>query len=181
MKNQDSRVIRSYFAQTFSWLLSVSILFAVILVPLILYGGMTFHICIFSAGYLIVCFCVTPQLFLYYKARKDIKAENIETLVIQVSELQIDHRHNMRGTTGETRYRLLDENQNVYLLVAGKTEETLVILQSPSNFRVELRYLKNAGLVLNMKLIEDLETVKEERNQRKNRMRFKRVFVHYFS
>jgi hypothetical protein len=115
---------------------------------------------------------------------KDIKTSNIETIAIKISEIRYDNHVNFTNkggaTVGRTKYQIVDDKQNIYLVSAANDKDSFMTFQPQPTFSVELVYLEKSRLVISMRIIENFKTVREAQKQRQNIMRFKKVFRHYF-
>ena len=184
MKEKYNSVIRTYFSNYVTWLLIVTLLFIVSVVTAIAIRGFHNQILLYIVAFLIIYSLSTPLLMLYFKARKDIKTGNIETISIKISEIRYDNRLNFENksgaTVGKTKYQIVDDNQNIYLVSTANDKDSFMMFQPQPTFSVELVYLAKSRLVISMRIIENFKTVREVQKQRHNIMRFKKVFRHYF-
>ena len=90
MKEKYNSVIRTYFSNYVTWLLIVTLLFIVSVVTAIAIRGFHNQILLYIVAFLIIYSLSAPLLILYFKARKDIKTGNIETISIKISEIRYD-------------------------------------------------------------------------------------------
>ena len=184
MKNNYRNIFRTYFSDYVTWLLVVSFLFVVSVVTTIALNGINKLIYLILVAFLVIYLLSAPLLILYCKAHKDIKTGNKETLTIKISEIQYDNRHNFKNkggaTVGRVRYRIVDENQKIYLISTSNDKNIFMMFHSQPTFSVEVEVLRESRLVLNMRIIEDFKTIKEARNQQRNITHFRRAFSHYF-
>ncbi len=181
MKKRYSKVIRTYFSDYVIWLIGVSFLF---ISTLIVFNRTNKFIWLIPVLFLVIYLLSIRLLTLYFRARKDLKADNIEKLTIQIATIQYDNYFNFKskggGMVGAIKYRIVDENHNIYLLSASKTKDNLLFFHPHPTFSLEILVLKKSRLVLSMKIIENTKTTIEARKQQRNIKRFKEVFCHYF-
>ncbi len=184
MKNKYSKVLHNYFSDYRTWLLSISVLFVVATVVTMAFNGMNQFLWILPVAFLAIYLMSMPLLLLYCKVRKDIKENNIEKQIIRILEIQCDHRFNFENkggaTIGKTKYRLVDEEHNVYLLSASNDRDMFIASHSCPDFSLEVEVLKKSRLVLHMKIVESADTGKKVCKQQNNIVKFKKIFGHYF-
>ena len=184
MKNRDSRIIRTYFSDYVNWLIVVSVLFIVSFVAAVAFNGVNRFIWLIPVLFLIIYFLSTPLLILFCKASKDLRADNIKKLTIKISAIRHDDSLTFKNrggaTVGMQKYRIVDENNNIYLLSTSNDKDNFMILHPHPTFCLEIEVLKKSRLVLSMKIIENPKTIKESHKQQDNIKHFKKAFSHYF-
>ena len=184
MKNQYNRIIRTYFSDYVSWLIIVSFLFIISFVSAIAFNVANKFIWLISVLFLVIYLLTTPLLVLFCKVKKDLRADNIEKLSIKISAIQHDNSFTFKNrggaTVGMQKYRVVDENNNIYLLSTSNDKDTFVALHTQPTFYLEIEVLKKSRLVLSMKIIENSKLIKESRKQQENIKQFKKAFSHYF-
>ena len=182
MKNQYKRIIRTYFSDYVKWLIMVSFLFIVLFVAYIAFNGANKCIWLIPVLFLVINLLPTPLLVLFCKVKKDLRANNIEKLSIKISAIQHDNSFTFKNrggaTVGMQKYRVVDENNNIYLLSTSNDKDTF--LHTHPTFYLEIEVLKKSRLVLSMKIIENSKSIKESRKQRESIKQFKKAFSHYF-
>ncbi len=178
--------IRIFFSDYVSWLLIIACLFIVSLVAVVAFGNANGFIWIIPVMFLIIlCLCLPfPLLILYCKVRKDLKHNNIDKLTVKIAEIQqydkFEFKNRVGATVGKRKYRIIDENDNYYLLSTANDKDMFLIFHPDLSFSVEVEVLNKSRLVLSMKLMEEPKTKKAARKQNYNIARFKKVFSHYF-
>ena len=183
--NKHATIIKNYFSDYATYLLSISFLFIITLTASIIFNPANKFIWIIPIVFIIIYLTTIKLFVLYCKVRKDIKENNIETLTVKISEFKDDNNYNFitRGgtTVGKNKYKIIDENNNFYLLSEAnkKSNKKLIFMdfRSNPNFYLEIEFLKKSRLVLSMKLAEDIRTNKEQQH---NMYYFKKLFSHYF-
>ncbi|MBQ1281916.1 MAG: hypothetical protein IIY16_06690, partial [Oscillospiraceae bacterium] len=184
MKKKYNHIIRAYFSDYAEWLLLWTALFLVSVAAMIAIRGMSQLVYVCIVCFLIIFLLPAPLLVRYCKAARDIKTGGIASRTIIISEIQCDNRFNFKNNggaiIGRTRYRMVDENKNVYLLAAANKKETYIGFHRQPEFSVELVYLEKSRLVVRMRIAENYKTVKEARKRKNNIANFKKVFRHYF-
>ena len=184
MKEQYSSVIRNYFTDYISWLLCVSVLLGVSTICFIAFNGINQYIWAIPACFLMIYSLSVPLLIRYCKVRKDIKTANIESSIITPLEIQYDDKFTFKNrggaTVGSQKYRIVDENHNVYLLSTQREKGKFYIFLTQPTFRVEIKYLKKSRLILKMRIMEDFKTILEAREEKENIRNFRNAFRHYF-
>lgn len=183
MKKRYSKIIRTYFSDYVRWLVAVSFLFIVSFVATIVFNGANKFIWAIPAMFLFVYFLFIPLLILYCKVSKDLKAGDIEKLTIKISEIQFDYRfpfkNRVGAALGRIKYRIIDENNNIYLLSASNDKGIFTMVQPLPDIEIEV--LKKSRLVLSMRIIGTPKTIKKTRKlQKHNIEHFKKTFSHYF-
>jgi len=183
MKKQYRRVIHNYFSDYITWLLIVSFLFIISFVAAIAFNGVNGFVWLIPILFLIIYSLSMPLLILYCKALQDIKKENIEKVSLEVFKIQYDDRFSFKNSggasVGKTKYRIIDENHNIYLLSATTNKEGYMIFQSDPNFYLRIEFLEKSRLVLSMKIVEPSKTIKDASKQH-NIKHLKKVFNCYF-
>lgn len=184
MKNKNNSVIRNYFSDYGKWLLVVSIIFFITVTILVAVRGIDKFFWIIPVAFLMIYLMTTPLLILYCKVCKDIKVGNIEKITVKNWEIQFDDKtsfkNNGGATVGKQKYRIVDENDNIYLLSTANDKDMFFMFAPQPTFYVEIEFLKKSRLVLKMRIIEDYKTIKEAREQKQNIQQFRKVFRHYF-
>ena len=184
MKNRYSRIIRTYFSDYVNWLIAVSFLFIVSFVATVAFNGVNKFMWLIPVLFLVIYLLSTPLLVLFYKVKKDLRADNIEKLAIKISAIQHDNSFTFKNrggaTVGMQKYRIVDENNNIYLLSTTNDKDTFVVLHTQPTFYLEIEVLKKSRLVLSMKIIENSKAIKESRKQQESIKQFKKAFSHYF-
>lgn len=184
MKKQSHSVIRTFFSDYFSWIIILGVLFVITLVAGIAFGSAKGLIWLIPAMFLLIFSFSFPLLILYCKARKDLKSNNIETLTIHVSDIQLHNTYIFRnqggGIVGKLKYKLTDENGNFYLLSASNEKDMFVLFHPHPTFDLEIEVLKKSRLVLRMKIIDAPRTKKDNSKANYNLTQFKKVFGHYW-
>ena len=183
MNKQNNSIIRNFFSDYFTWLLSVSFLFIVSLVATIMFGNANGFIWSIPLLFLVI-YCLSFRLLiLYCKARKDLYDSNIEKLTIKILKIEQDDTFGFKNkggaTVGKKKYRLIDENNNCYFLSAANKKDMFAVFHPIPDFSVEIEVLKKARLILRMKIIDEPKTIKESREQKNNIIHFKKTFGHY--
>ena len=190
MKKPYSRIVHHYFSEYVSMILTLFLVFAVSFVGIAAISGFNQTIWLIPLVFLFLCLLYTPFFRSYIRAYRELKAENTEKRKIKISEIIIDekaslyakHRHSpVRRLAGKEKYKMIDENQNVYLLTAANDKVRFIGFHPMPTFYVVIEFLKESGLVLSMKLIENTKSVKEKREQERNIRFFKSAFCHYFN
>jgi hypothetical protein len=183
MKNRYSKVIRTYFADYVSWLLAVFFLFIVSFAASVALNGVNKWIWVIPGLFVIIFLLSSPLLILYCKVNQDIKAGNIEKITVKTWEIQHDDRFTFKNrggaSVGRQKYRIVDENHNVYLLSTSCEKDIFMIFHPHPVFYIEIEVLKKSGLVLSMKIIENDKTTKDASKQQSIK-HFKKIFSHYF-
>lgn len=184
MKNKYNSVVRNYFSDYRKWLLGVSLLFVITVVLFVAMRGIDMFFWIIPVGFFVIYLLSAPLLILYYKVSKDIKSGNIERSTIKILEIQYNDGFTFKNrggaTAGKQKYRIVDENHDVYLLSTANDKDMFFIFAPQPTFYVEIEFLKKSRLVLKMRIIEDYKTIKEAREQKQNIQQFRKVFRHYF-
>ena len=184
MKNKYNGVIRNYFADYGKWLLGVTCLFVITIILLVALRGIDQFFWIIPAMFLIIYLITTPLLILYCKVSKDIKVGNIEKITVKILEIQYDDKFSFKNnggaTVGKRKYKIVDENNNIYLLSTANDKDLFFMFAPQPMFYVEIEFLKKSRLVLKMRIIEDCKTIKQAREQKQNIQQFRKVFRHYF-
>ena len=184
MKERYKRVIDTYFSDYRTWFLALAVLFIAIFVIAIVFDRVNNFVWLIPVAYLIINLFSLPLLILYCKAKKDIKGGNIEKLTVRILEIQLDNNYTFKNrggaTTGKQKYRLIDENHNVYLLSASKEKDMFIISGSQLVFPLEVEVLKTSRLVVHMKLNYNPNTSNHTNEKWYNIKPFKKVFSHYF-
>lgn len=181
MNKQYKTVIQTYFSDYVKWLLLVSFLFVVSLMASIAFNGASEFLWVIPVSFIVIYFLSIPLFILYGKVRKDIKDNNIDQITIRTFTINHDKNFNFKnrgGTTiGKTKYRIIDENNNLYLVSTSNDNELFMCFHP--NFSLEVIVLKKSRLVLQMRIIENTQTFKEAREQNHNIKHFKKIFNHY--
>ena len=184
MKSRYSRIIRTYFSDYVNWLIVVSFLFIFSFVAAIAFNGANKFIWLIPALFLVIYLLCTPLLILFYKASKDLRTDNIEKLTIKISAIRHDDSFTFKNrggaTVGTQKYRIVDENNNIYLLSTLNDKDNFLVLHTQPTFYLEIEVLKKSRLVLSMKIIENSKIIKESCKQQDNIKQFKKAFSHYF-
>ena len=185
MKQKNKKIIHIFFSDYFSWILVILFVFVITLAAVIYSGNANGFIWIVPVSFLIIL-CFSFRLFLLYcKVKKDLKYNNIETLTIRIVDIRQDNTlgfvNNGGANIGKRKYRIIDENDNYYLLSASNDRELPFVFcpDSPAFF-VEIVFLKSSRLALGIKIIDQSKMSKEAREQKNNLLQFKKVFSHYF-
>ncbi|MBE6977832.1 MAG: hypothetical protein E7438_04235 [Ruminococcaceae bacterium] len=184
MKNKYSSVIRNYFSDYVSWLVVVSVLFAIVVALMVSMREIDEFFWAIPALFFIIYLMTTPLLILYCKVSKDIKTGNIEKATIKISEMQYDGRftfkNNSGATSGKRKYKIVDENHNSYLISTENEKDVFLGFSPRPSFYLEIEFLKKSRLVLKMRIIDNFQTISEACEQKQNIQQFRRVFGHYF-
>jgi len=184
MKKQYNKVIRTYFSDYITWLLVVSFLFVASFGAAVALNGANKFTYLIPLLFLVIYLLSIPLLILYYKANRDVNAGNIEKHTIEISEIRYDDRFTFKNRggamVGKTKYRIVDSNNNVYLLSTSSSNDMFIAFHPQPTFRIEIEFLSNSRLVLGMKIVENSKTIKDARKQQHNFTHFKKVFNHYF-
>ena len=184
MNKQYKTVIQTYFSDYVKWLLLVSFLFVVSLVASIAFNGASEFFWVIPVSFIVIYLLSIPLLILYGKVRKDIKDNNIDQITIQTFTIDHDKIFNFKNqggaTIGKTKYRIIDENNNLYLVSTSNDKDLFMGFYPDSSFSLEITVLKKSRLVLGIKILENTKTIKESREQRHNINHFKKIFNHYF-
>jgi len=184
MEKKHTAVIRTYFSDYVKWLLLVSFLFLITLVATIAFNGVTEFFWIVPVSFIVIYLFSIPLFMLYGKAKKDIKDRNIEKIIIRTFTIDYDKNFNFENnggaTIGKTKYRIIDENNNLYLVSTSNDKDLFMGFYPDSSFSLEITVLKKSRLVLGIKILENAKTIKESREQRHNINHFKKIFNHYF-
>lgn len=183
MKNRYSRIIHTYFSDYVNWLIVVSFLFIVSFIAAVAFNGANKFIWLIPVLFLVIYLLATPLLILFCKAIKDLRADNIEKLTIKTFAIRHDDSFTFKNrggaTVGMQKYRIIDDNNNIYLLSTSNDKDNFMVLHTQPTFYLEIEVLKKSRLVLRMKIIENTKTIKETRKQ-DNIKQFKKAFSHYF-
>ena len=184
MCKRYKNVIRNFFSDYVSWLLIITLVFAVSFALLIAIDHTNGIIWAFPVLFLIFYVLASfPFLPLYCKVRKDIKKGKIDTLMIKSFKIEEDGTFQLKnkggGIVGKRKYRIIDEQDNYYLLSASSDRYIPVVFYPGPTFFVEIEVSRTSRLVLSMKLIEDPKVKKETKPQEENRMRFIAAFSQY--
>ena len=184
MKNKYNSVIRNYFSDYVKWLWGVSLLFVITIIIFVAVRGIDKFFWVIPVMFLIIYLLTIPLLILYCKVIKDIRACNIEKLTVKILEIQYDDnvtfKNNGGATVGRKKYKIIDENHNVYLLSTEKDKDMFFMFAPQPTFHVEIEFLKKSRLVVKMRIIENFKTITEAREQKQNIQHFRKVFRHYF-
>jgi hypothetical protein len=185
MKQRNKDIIRIFFSDYFSWILIVFVLFVVTLAAVICSGNANGFIWIVPASFVIIFSFSFRLLVLYCKAKKDLKDNNVETLTVRITKIQQDNTLGFKNrggaTVGKRKYKLIDENDNYYLLSTASDKEMFyAFYPNPPAFSIEIVFLKRSRLVLRMKIIDASKANKEAGEQKNKITQFKKVFSHYF-
>lgn len=185
MKQRNKEIIRIFFSDYFSWILVVLFVFVITLAAVIWSSNANGFIWIVPASFVIIFSFSFRLLVLYCKAKKDLKDNNTETLTVRITTIQQDNTLGFKNrggaTVGKRKYRLIDENDNYYLLsTASEKEMFYAFYPNHLDFSVEILFLKRTRLVLRMKIVDTSKTNKEAGEQKNNITQFKKVFGHYF-
>lgn len=184
MKNRYSRIIRTYFSDYVNWLIVVSFLFIVSFIAAVAFNGANKFIWLIPVLFLVIYLLATPLLILFCKAIKDLRADNIEKITIKTFAIRHDDSFTFKNrggaTVGMQKYRIIDENNNIYLLSTSNDKDNFMVLHTQPTFYLEIEVLKKSRLVLSMKIIENTKTIQETRKQQDNIKQFKKAFSHYF-
>ena len=183
MSKQYKNIIHTFFSDYLSWLVIVSVLFVISLVSVIVFAKTNGLIWIIPVLFLVIYCLSFPLLILYCKARKDLKDNNIEKLIIKIKKIEQDDTFGFKNrdgvTVGKSKYRIIDESGNYYLLSTANDKDIFIMFQPDPTLSLEIEVLKKSRLVLKMKLIDELKTKKEIKH-RKNRIKhFENIFGHY--
>jgi len=184
MSRQYKSVIRTFFSDYFSWLFGISVLFVISLVVTIASGNANGFIWIIPAIFLIIYCSSLPLLILYCKTKKDIKDKNIEQITIKTFKIEeddtLEFKNRGEAAVGKTKYRIIDENGNYYLLSAANEKDIFFMFHIKPSFSIEIEFLKTSRLVLHMKIIDEPQTNKKVRTKKYNTAsNFGKVFNHY--
>lgn len=133
------------------------------------------------ACFFIMLLLSIPLLRFYFKVRKDVKGNNIETVTIKVKDICEDKEFNFRNNggvvIGKGKYRIIDENDNIYLCSSSNKKNTFLDT-CDLNFSIDVVVLKNSRLLLSMK-INKFKTLRQSREQAHNIRELKKHFSHY--
>lgn len=184
MNNRYDKIIRNFFSDYVAWLLVVSFLFIVTLFAIIASGNANGFIWVVPILFLVIYCFSFPLLILYLKARKDLKESNIDVLTIKTFKIEQEGMFGFKNrggaTVGKRKYRIIDENGNYYLLSTANEKDMLLMFYPNPTFSIEIAFLKTSRLVLQMKIIDELQTNKKVRAQKYNTTSdFKKIFNHY--
>ena len=184
MKNRYSRIIRTYFSDYVNWLIVVSFLFVVSFAAAVVFNGTNKFIWLIPVLFLTIYLLATPLLILFCKAINDLRADDIEKITIKAFAIRHDDSFTFKNrggaTVGMQKYRIVDENNNIYLLSTSNDKDNFMVLYTQPTFYLEIEVLKKSRLVLSMKIIENSKTIKETRKQQDNIKQFKKAFSRYF-
>ena len=184
MEKKHTAAIRTYFSDYVKWLLLVSFLFLITLVATIAFNGVTEFFWVVPVSFIVIYLFSIPLFMLYGKAKKDIKDRNIEQIIIQTFTINHDKNFNFKNrggaTIGKNKYRIIDENNNFYLISASNDKDLFADFHPNPSFSLEVIVLKQSRLVLQMRIIEKTQTIKESREQHHSIKHFKKTFSHYF-
>ena len=184
MENRYSRIIRTFFSDYVKWLIAVSFLFVVSFVAAVVFNEANKFIWLIPVLFLIIYLLSTPLLILFCKAINDLRADDIEKITIKTFAIRHDDSFTFKNrggaTVGMQKYRIIDENNNIYLLSTSNDKDNFMVLHTQPTFCLEIEVLKKSRLVLSMKIIENSKTIKETRKQQDNIKQFKKAFSRYF-
>lgn len=164
MEKKYITVIHNYFSDYVKWILLVSFLFLTTLVITIAFIGINEFFWIIPVSFIVIYLFSAPLFMLYRKVKKDIKECNIEQITICSFTINHDKSFNFKnsgGTTiGKNKYRIIDENNNFYLISASNDKGLFMDFHSNPSFSLEVKVLKNSRLVLQMRIIENTQRLK---------------------
>ncbi len=184
MKKQYKTVIHTYFSDYVRWLLLVSFLFIVTLVTGVYFNEIDKFFWIVPVLFIIIYLSSISLLILYCKVKKDLKATNIEKITIRAFEIKDDKNFSFKkrggAIVGKKKYNIIDENNNIYLISASNNKDWFTGIYPHPTFSLEIEVLKVSRLVLQMRVIENEETLKEPSKHQHNIKQFKKVFSQYF-
>lgn len=184
MKKQYSATIHTYFSDYVKWLFLVSLLFVVTLVAYVAFNGINKFFWIIPFSFIVIYLFSTPLLMLYCRVKNDIKENNIDQITIRIFDISNDKKFNFKNkggaTIGKHKYRIIDENNNVYLVTTSNDKDLFMGFYPNPTFSLEIIVLRKSRLVLQMKIIENAKSIKESREQQHNIKHLKKIFNHYF-
>lgn len=184
MKKQYAAAIHTYFSDYVKWSLCVTVLFVATLVAIVAFKGVSKFFWVVPALFIVMYLSSIRHLILYSKARKDIKDNNIDRITIQTFTVELDKSFNFKNrggvTIGKGKYRIIDENNNLYLISASNDNGLFMGFYPSPAFSLKMVVLKQSRLVLQMEMLENAKSIKESREQRHNIKHFKETFSHYF-
>lgn len=181
MKKEYKAVIRAFFSDYACWLFGVTALLAAAF-AIGMRGGIGGGVWVIPILLLLLYALSAPLFVLYCKAKRDMKNGQVEKVLVQAAVLLEDARLNFRNRggaiVGKKKYRIIDENGNVYLLSASDNRDALAVWQPACDFPLEIEVLKQARLVLHMRVAEPAAGAHAER---RDRSAFRQKFSLYFS
>ena len=183
MSKQYKNILRTFFSDYISWLIIISVLFVISLISAIAFDNANGFIWIIPILFLLIYCLSFPLLILYFKARKDLRHNNIEKLMVKIMKVEQDDtfvfKNRGGATVGNRKYRIIDESGNYYLLSTINDKDIFITFQPDLTLSLEIEVLKKSRLVLKMKLIDESKTKKETRHRKNSIKHFEDIFGHY--
>lgn len=180
---KSSEMIKCYFADYTTWQILLATAAGVVTVLGLLIRGWDLFLLVIPFAFLVLWLTGLPVLIYFVRATRDWKAQAVETKTIFVKDIRVDDRYTFKshGVTrmGCIKYALIDAEDKQYLLYADEKSIGIMHLHPEVELQLAVVYLKNARLVLRMRILDCKSKRKKDPLQQWVLKQFRGNFQHY--